>query len=76
MTIDRTARKSLIAEVVATLDEHLDGVTTEEEATSLIRAALRRHAALCRSAADVPAMNLDCRSVPVGSFSTKQGRRA
>jgi hypothetical protein len=42
-----TTRNALIAEGAATLDEHLDGVTTEEEATSLIRAALRRHAALC-----------------------------
>jgi hypothetical protein len=47
MNTENAARKSLLAEVAATLEEYLDGVTTEEEATDLIRAALRRHAARC-----------------------------
>jgi hypothetical protein len=53
MNTEHTPRNALVAEVVATLDEHLDGVTTAEEATSLIRAALRRHAALPPCAREV-----------------------
>ena len=33
----------LLAEVLATLDEHLDGATSVDEAADLMRAALRRH---------------------------------
>ena len=40
-----TEHTALVAEAAATIDEHLDGATTDEEATSLIRAALRRHVA-------------------------------
>lgn len=43
--MQRAGRESLIGEVLATLDEHLDGVTTADEAASLIATALRRHAA-------------------------------
>jgi hypothetical protein len=43
----------LLAEVLATLDEHLDGVTNADEAADLIRAALRRHAARSPCAPEV-----------------------